>query len=122
MSDCAERHRNVFRLSSRLVDNPGADQRRQTADRVFRGCLLYTSALTLFWLFFIIAGRDPGALFSRYKVDAEALRNVFFGFLFFAVLWGLIWYGVKSLLLRFLAGFSKEERRSSFSSSRSPYS
>jgi dolichol kinase len=98
------------------VDNPEANQRRRTADRVFRGCLLYTSALTLFWLFFIVAGREPGALFSRYKVDAEALRNVFFGFLFFAVLWGLIWYGVKSLLLRFLAGFSKEERRSSFSS------
>ena len=93
-----------------------AEERRQTADRVFRGCLLYTSALTLFWLFFIIAGREPLALFSRYKVDAEALRNVFFGFLFFSVLWGLIWYGVKNLLLRFLAGFSKEERRLSFSS------
>jgi dolichol kinase len=92
------------------------DQRRRTADRVFRGCLLYTSALTLFWLFFIISGRAPGALFSRYKVDAEALRYVFFGFLFFSVLWGLIWYGIKSYLLRSLAGFSKEERRLAFSS------
>jgi len=92
------------------------DQRRRTADRVFRGCLLYTSALTLLWLFFAVAGGAPGALFSRYSVDAEALRNVFFGFLFFSVLWGLIWYGVKNLLLRSLAGFSKEERRLAFSS------
>ena len=92
------------------------DPHRRTADRVFRGCLLYTSALTLFWLFFVVAGRAPGALFSRYNVDAEALRNVFFGFLFFSVLWGLIWYGAKSLLLRSLAGFSQEERRLAFSS------
>ena len=90
----------------------------RTADRVFRGCLLYTSALTLFWLFLIISRRKlvPFAIFSRYNVDTEALRNVFFGFLFFAVFWGYVWYGVKNLLLRVLAGFSKEERRLSFSS------
>jgi dolichol kinase len=92
------------------------DQRRRTADRVFRGCLLYTSALTLFWLFIVVARRPPGAIFSRYDVDLEALRNVFFGFLFFSVFWGLVWYGIKNLLLWRLAGFTKEERRLAFSS------
>lgn len=92
------------------------DQRRRTADRVFRGCLLYTSALTLLWLFIVVARRPLGAVFSRYDVDVEALRNVFFGFLFFSVLWGLVWYGIKNLLLRRVAGFSKEERRLAFSS------
>ena len=41
---------------------------------------------------------------------------MFVGVLFFNVLWGFIWYGVKTLLLRYVAGFSKEERRQSFSS------
>ncbi len=100
-----------------LIETEAAlDQRRRTADRVFRGSLLYTSALSLWWLFFVISRREPGALFSRYTVDLEALRNVAFGFFFFSVFWGLIWYGVKNLLLRVLAGFSKEERRLAFSS------
>jgi hypothetical protein len=38
------------------------------------------------------------------------------GILFIFVLWGFIWYGIKTLLLRFYAGFSKEERRQVFSS------
>ena len=92
------------------------DQRRRTADRVFRGCLFYTSALTLFWLFLVVSGRPPGALFSRYEVDLEALRNVFFGFLFFSVLWGLIWYGIKNLLLRAPGGLHEGGAALAFSS------
>src|SRR5260221_223910 len=34
----------------------------------------------------------------------------------FNVVWGFIWYGVKTLLLRSVAKFSKEERRQTFSS------
>ena len=89
--------------------------RRRTADRVFLGSLLYTAALTLFWLYVVVSGRDAG-VFGRYKVDAQAIKNIFFGFLFFLVIWGLIWYGVKTLVLRFLVGFSKEDRRAAFSS------
>src|SRR5260370_5980220 len=44
------------------------------------------------------------------------MSRVLFGFLFFSILWGFIWYGIKSLLLRFLVGFSKEERRRAFRS------
>ena len=41
---------------------------------------------------------------------------MFTGILFFNVVWGFIWYGVKTALLRFLAKFSKEEVRQVFSS------
>jgi dolichol kinase len=98
-----------------MVDAP-AIGRRRTADRVFLGSLLYTAALTLFWLFVVVSGRDAGVLFSRYKLDAQAIVGLLFGFLFFGVFWGLIWYGVKNLLLRSLVGFSKDERRAAFSS------
>ena len=32
------------------------------------------------------------------------------------MLWGFIWYAIKTLLLKYVAGFSKEERRQAFSS------
>jgi dolichol kinase len=90
-------------------------ERRQTADRVFRWALAYTAALTGLWVFFLATGQTFG-LFRTYAVDREALGRVFVGFLFFSILWGVIWYGVKSLLLRSFVGFSKEERRLAFTS------
>lgn len=96
------------------VDVPD-EARLRTADRVFRGALAYTTALTLFWVFYVITGRES-AFFGQYRVDAEALGRVAIGFLVFSVLWGLIWYGVKNLLLRSLCGFSPEERRLVFRS------
>jgi dolichol kinase len=95
---------------------PMVDARRRTADRVFQGSLAYTAALTMLWLFLLATGRGGGGFFSRYAIDREALGRVFFGFLFFSVVWGFIWYGVKSLLLRFVVGFSKDERRAAFAS------
>jgi hypothetical protein len=96
--------------------------RNATAHRVFQGALVYTGALTLFWLFFIVTRRSPGSLFSRYQITLEGLRNVAIGFLFFSILWGLIWYGVKNLLLARMVGFSPEERRVAFRSRmREPY-
>jgi dolichol kinase len=90
-------------------------ERRRTADRVFRGALAYTAALSLLWVFFLSTGQTFG-LFNTYTVDREALLRVFSGFLFFSVLWGVIWYGVKSLVLRAFVGFTKEERRLAFRS------
>jgi dolichol kinase len=49
-------------------------------------------------------------------VDAGSLQRVFFSFLFFSVIWGLIWFGLKNLLLKHTVGFTKEERRAAFSS------
>ena len=92
------------------------DERRRTADRVFYGSLAYTAALTLLWLFFMVTRGDAGVLFAHYTVDREAITRVFSGFLFFSMFWGYIWYGIKSLLLRVLGGFSEDERRLAFSS------
>jgi hypothetical protein len=96
------------------VDTPDEDRRR-TADRVFRGALAYTAALTCFWLFFVITCRKS-PFFGQYQIDAEAIGRVAVGFLVFSVLWGLVWCGVKNLLLRSLCGFSTEERRLAFRS------
>jgi len=90
-------------------------ERRKTADRIFRGTLLFTLALTIFWAGVLVTGADP-YFFTSSNVTRERLVQVGFGILFFNVLWGFIWYGVKTLLLKYVAGFSKEERKQSFSS------
>jgi hypothetical protein len=90
-------------------------ERRRTADRVFRGALVFNTALTAFWLFMVITQRDA-FFFQHYNIDGPAVANVASGILFFYVAWGFIWYGVKNLLLRYFVGFSKEERRQAFSS------
>jgi hypothetical protein len=104
---------------------PPADQafagRRRTADRIFRGALLFNAALTVFWLFVVLTQRDA-VFFRHYNIDLGTIGRVGGGILFFYVLWGFIWYGIKSVLLKYVVGFSKEERRQAFSSRmRVPY-
>jgi hypothetical protein len=98
------------------VDAAAAFQeRRRIADRIFRGALIYNSALTLFWLVVLATGRSP-VFFKLYQPSLVGTGQVLFGIFFFYVLWGFIWYGVKTALLKSVAGFSKEERRQAFSS------
>jgi hypothetical protein len=94
---------------------PSFEERRRTADRVFRGALIFNTGLTLLWLVAIVTGRTT-IFFQNYRMDRQAVQQVAFGILFFYVLWGFIWYAIKTLLLRFVAGFTKEERRQAFSS------
>ena len=89
--------------------------RRRTADRIFRGALAFNTALTLFWAV-MLAGNGSTYFFATYTVTREGVIRVFTGILFFNVLWGFIWYGVKTALLRYVAKFSKEETRQVFSS------
>jgi hypothetical protein len=89
--------------------------RRRTADRIFRGALVFNAALTLFWGV-MLATRGNAYFFSAYAVNRQALMRVLTGILVFNVLWGFIWYGLKALLLRYVAGFSTDERRQAFSS------
>ena len=96
------------------VHDPIVDRRR-TADRIFRGALVFNAALTAFWLV-MLAVRGNSYFFVTYDVSWQRLGQVFSGILFFNVLWGFIWYGVKSLLLTSWVGCSKEERRQIFSS------
>ena len=96
------------------VHDPIVDRRR-TADRIFRGALVFNAALTAFWLV-MLAVRGNSYFFATYDVSWQRLGQVFTGIFFFNVLWGFIWFGVKSLLLKSWVGCSKEERRQIFSS------
>jgi hypothetical protein len=96
-------------------------ERRRVADRIFKGTLAFYAALTVFWLAVLVTGTDA-VFFGTYALDGAAIQRVFFGLLIFWVLWGLVWYAVKNALLKYVAGFSKEERQAAFSSRMSaPY-
>jgi hypothetical protein len=89
---------------------------RRDADRYFRWSVGLTGALTAAWLFFVLTGRDGGSIFKGYQLTLEAVQRVA-GFFFSMVLvWGWLWYGVKLLLLRKLAGFSREDVKAVFRS------
>ncbi len=90
-------------------------RRRRTADRVFRGALLFNAALTVFWLVLTLTGSTT-IFFLETGITGAGIARVAAGVAFFYILWGFIWYGVKTLLLKYLVGFSKEERRQAFSS------
>jgi hypothetical protein len=92
-----------------------ADPRAITAQRVFLGALAFNLLLTLLWLTSFVTGRGT-TIFSEYRITAQSLRNVALGVLVLYVAWGLVWWGIKSVLLRRLVGFTKEERRDAFSS------
>lgn len=89
---------------------------RRQADRYFRGALGLTAAITAVWLFFVVTGRDGGPAFKGYQLSLEAVARVAVGLSIMTVVWGWLWYGVKLLLLRKLAGLSKEETRAVFRS------
>jgi len=89
------------------------DSRVRTARRVFRGALAFNTALTLFWL--VSMATDSRFFFSEYRITLRSVGNVLIGIAFFYVLWGLVWWGLKSLALRWV-GFTKDERRDAFSS------
>ncbi len=86
------------------------------ADRVFNGALAVMASLTAVWLFFVVTGADGGPVFAGYGISLRGVVNVAIGFALGHVLWGWLWYGVKSLTLRKLAGFTREEVAESFRS------
>jgi hypothetical protein len=81
---------------------------RRRADGFFHAALAVTAAITALWLFFVLTGREGGPILGR-PLDGEAVGRVLVGLLVMTVLWGWLWYGVKRLLLRHLAGLSREE-------------
>jgi hypothetical protein len=89
--------------------------RRRTADRIFRGALLFNGALTAFWLFCYLT-RTPTIFFGQYGASLESLRNVAIGFVFFYVVWGFIWWAAKNAVLKYFVGMSAEDRKRAFSS------
>jgi hypothetical protein len=90
------------------------DNRRRTADTVFRGALAFTAALTIFWLATFLTGGS--FFFPDHRVDWETVGRILSGVMFFYVIWGVIWWAIKGALLRWFVGFTREERRDAFSS------
>ena len=91
------------------------DSRHRLAQQIFGGTLAFTAALTLFWLYVLITKTDT-AFFPYQPITGEAIAQVAAGIAIFHLLWGVIWYGVKNLLLKRFVGFSKAERTAAFSS------
>lgn len=85
---------------------------RRRSERIFRGALAVTAAITAVWLFLLLGGRGSGIL-GR-PLDPMSPVRVLVGFLIVGVLWGWLWYGVKRLLLRKLVGLSREETDGTF--------
>src|SRR5688572_4524557 len=81
-------------------------ERRRLADRVFRFAVAVNIALTLFALLASFTGFGA-RIAGRFVLDTESIVRVLIGIAFFNGLWALIWYGVKNLLLKSVAGFSK---------------
>jgi uncharacterized membrane protein len=96
------------------TDAARTDARYHTARAIFVGALTFNAALTVFWLVTFLAGGS--FFFTDYTVNWNTAGRILGGVLFFYVLWGLIWWVIKTTLLRFFVGFTKEERRDAFSS------
>jgi hypothetical protein len=92
----------------------GTDSRRRTADFVFRGALAFNAALTIFWLATFFSGGS--VFFKDYTANRDTALRIFWGVLFFYVIWGVIWWAIKNALLRWFVGFTRDERRAAFSS------
>ncbi len=104
------------RGASRRRRRRGWEAYRRDAERYFRWSVGLTAVITAVWLFFVVTGRDGGALFKGYQISGEAVGRVAIGFVIMSVLWGWLWYGIKVLLLRKLVGFSKDEVKAVFRS------
>ncbi len=96
-----------------LLRVPG-DSRRHTADNVFRFALAFNGALTAFWVVTYLRGGS--FFFTDYSFNLALVWRIVGGVFFFYVLWGVIWWAIKAVLLRWFVGFTREERRDSFSS------
>jgi hypothetical protein len=93
-----------------------AERQGQIARRVFQGALAYTVAMTLFWVVLLVTAPERAPVFDRYRLETQGLVGVLSYFLVATVLWGWLWSGIRGLLLRRWAGFSKEEVREVFTS------
>ncbi|HUR20398.1 MAG TPA: hypothetical protein VMZ90_06275, partial [Vicinamibacterales bacterium] len=91
------------------------EDRRRLAARIYAGSLAVTVALTAFVALSYFTGigrRFTGPL----TFDQQTISRVLIGAVLLNVGLGFVWLGIKSLLLRHVAGFDREERRAAFSS------
>ena len=101
-----------------MADAPlisAADERRRTADRVFRAGVAVNALLSAFWLY-LVATQGQTQFFGAYRVDGAALSELFGFVVVFYIVFGFVWYGIKILLLRYFVGLTDAEVREAFSS------
>ncbi len=90
-------------------------ERRLLADRIFRIALAVNLALTLLALVAAFTGFGE-SIAGEFEFNTETAWRLAFGIGFFNILWALIWYGIKNLLLRYFVGMNRDDRRKVFSS------
>jgi hypothetical protein len=91
------------------------EDRHRLANRIYRAAFGVTVALTAFAALSFFTGighRFTGDI----RFDQRTIASVFLGAVVLNVVLGFIWWGIKSLLLKYVAGFDREERRAAFSS------
>lgn len=91
------------------------EDRQRLANRIFRATFAITVALTAFAALSYFTGIGQ-RITGEIRFDERALRSILFGSLVLNIGLGFVWWGIKSLLLRFVAGFDRDERRAAFSS------
>jgi hypothetical protein len=91
------------------------ESRQRLANRIYYAALAVTVSLTAFVALSYFTGigrRFTGPL----TFDQRAISSVLFGAVVLNVALGFIWLGIKTVLLHYVAGFDREERRAAFSS------
>jgi hypothetical protein len=89
--------------------------RRRLADRIFRIAVAVNLVLTILALLAAFTGVGE-SLAGEFEFNAGTAWRLAFGIGFFNILWALIWYGIKNLLLRYFVGMNRDDRRKVFSS------
>jgi hypothetical protein len=101
------------------VDRPPIEEasaaRRRIADRVFWGSFFFHAALTVYWVVLYLTGWTS-PFFREHSISLASLGRIAAAVGLFYIVWGFIWWGVKTALLKYMVGFTKEERRRAFSS------
>ncbi|HEX6637630.1 MAG TPA: hypothetical protein VF033_08225 [Steroidobacteraceae bacterium] len=91
------------------------EDRHRLANRIYNGALAVTIAMTVFVALSYFTG--IGRTFAgSIRFDQKTVTNVLIGVFILNVVVGFIWYGIKTALLRSVAGFDRDERRAAFSS------
>lgn len=84
------------------------------ADTTFRLLLIFNFALTLYWVTTLLTGNSY--FYGNYQLTISSILAVLDVFIFGTIAWGLIWHGVKSLLLAKVVGMSPADRKRAASS------
>ena len=93
-----------------------APRDHRLARRIFRATLIYTAALTAVWLLLLATGMSGGTLFGGYELDGRTLLRIAVFTAVFMLLYGWLWYRIRRMLLRRVAGLSESELDSVFAS------